>query len=557
MLDTSRVRTGFDVELLLGAAWFRTALQGLADAGAFTAPPPAPQNAVIVITGVDVVFDEAGRDLRVELTVDGVPFTLLATLMLSADGQELKIETDVPGVELTVPFDVLGALDDPPVLTKVRGGDGFAHAVAMLANLDLRAGPQSGEPDVDVPRGEKMLLESFLRNGQDLAFGVGRDAFPRLANDLWHTDLRADDGSHPLPNAEDPRGTWKVVRMEPLDGRVRVTLLGEVPIDIWPDAKVSVEIGIRPMLKDGMVTFEFDVDSDVDTGILGDILAGLAFGLAGLLIGALFGGALIGAGIGFVVGVIVVEIVEVIVEGEVRRAVHGTLDQQAVSPVLSCAAASDVAEALPHPEGGGIAMDLLDAIPRSIPIFTDKPDPVHQRTLLVTTGFTEIVVNGSGFAAAGTASVQEFLQPLPVTLVTRRRDPDDQGRLAALTYRTEDTIEHELALDEVLTRTAEAALETPFKLQPLPGDADVVLLGRRLASVCLTPTNVRRQDTVVTDIRFSSGVDLHVPEAVMLQDAGTLVVRGVQLIHPVDAEPYFRAPADASIENNFENLPPF
>lgn len=561
MLDTSRIRTGFDVELLLGAGWFRTALQGLADADVFIVPPPAPPDAVIVITGVDVVFDEPGRDLRVQLTVEGLPFTLFASLTLSADGKELTIETDVPGVGLTMPFEVLGTLDDPPVLTKVQGADGFAPAVAVLANLDLRAGPQSGEPDVDVPRGEAMLLESFLPNGQDLAFGVGRDTFPCLANDIWHTDLREEDGSHPLPDGEDPKGTWKVVRMEPLDEHIRVTLLGEVPIDLWPDAKVTLEIGIRPVLVDGVVTFELDVDSDVDTGILGDILAGLAFGLAGLLIGALFGGALIGAGIGFVVGVIALEVAEVIVEGAVRRAVRGTLDQQVVPPVVACTAARVLAEAIPGPEEGGIVLDLLDAIPRSIPIFTDEPDPLHQRTLLVTAGFTEVLVNGSGFAAAGTTSVQEVRQPIPVTLVARRRDPDgDQDleeRLAALTYRTEGTVEHELALDEVLVRTAEAALETPFRVQPLPADADVVLLGGRLASVCLTPTNVRRRETVVTDIRFSSGVDLRVPEAVMLQDVGTLVVRGVQLIHPVDAEPYFRAVADASIENNFENLPPF
>ena len=564
MLDTTRIRTGFDVELLLAAEWFRIALQGLADNGALVdgdLPPPATPNSVIVITTVDIVFDEPGRDLRVLLTIDGLPITLLATLTLSANGTELIIETDIPGVGKTIPFDVLGDLDGVPVLTKVQGIGGFAPAVAVLANLDLRASPQTADPDDETPRGEPMLLESFLPTGQDLAVGLGRDTFPRLANDIWHTQLREDDGSHPLPNADDPKGTWKVVRMEPLDGRIRLTLLGEVPIDLWPDAKVTVEIVIRPIIVDGAVTIEIEVDSDVDTGILGDILAGLSFGLVGLLIGLLLGAAFVVAGIAFILGVIVLEIVEVIVEGKVRRAIRAEFEQQGLAPVLSCTGDSVLGEALPRPEDGGISLRVLDAIPRSIPIATDEPDPLHERTVLVTTTFSEALVSGSGFAATGTASVVETRQPLSVMLVDRRRALGDaqgiEGGLEALTYRTEDSALHELELDEVLLRVAEADLDTPIQVVPLPDGADVALLGRRLASVCLTPTNVRRRETIVTDIRFSTGLDLRVPEAVMLQDVGALVVRGVQLIHPDNAEPYFRAFADETVDNNFESLPPF
>ena len=563
VLDTTRIRTGFDVELLLGAGWFRTALQGMADIGALAAdlPPPAPPNPVVAITSVEIVFDEPGWDLRVGLTLDGFPIELLASLTLSADGSELIIATNVPGAGTTVPFDVLGALDAVPVLTKVEGGGGFAPAIALLANLDLRASPQQADPDQETPRGEPLLLESFLPADQDLAVGIGRDTFPRLANDIWHTQLRAADGSHPLPSEDDPKGSWKVVRMEPLDDRIRLTLAGEVPIDLWPDAKVTVEIVIRPTIVDGAVTFDMDVDSDVDTGILGDILAGLAFGLAGLLIGALLGGALLGAGIGFVVGVIVLEVVEVVIEGEVRRAIRAELDQQPVAPVLSCTMGRVIAEAIPTGEGGGIALGVLGAIPRSIPIVTDQPDPLHERTLLVTTTFTEVLVNASGLAMAGTASIQETRQPLPVELTDRRREPADaqgtEGALLALSYRTGDAAVHELPLQDVLARVAEGDLDTPLRIQPLPADADVALLGQRLASVCLLPTNIRRRETVITDIRFSTGLDLRVPEAVMLQDIGALSVRGVQLIHPANAEPYFRAFADGSLDNNFENLPEF
>ena len=38
------------------------------------------------------------------------------------------------------------------------------------------------------------------------------------------------------------------------------------------------------------------------------------------------------------------------------------------------------------------------------------------------------------------------------------------------------------------------------------------------------PTDIRRKRSVVTDIRFSTGLDLRVAEAVALQDAGAIVV---------------------------------
>jgi hypothetical protein len=56
---------------------------------------------------------------------------------------------------------------------------------------------------------------------------------------------------------------------------------------------------------------------------------------------------------------------------------------------------------------------------------------------------------------------------------------------------------------------------------------------------------------------FSSGVDLRVSDAVVLQDAGVLILPEFQLIHPKDDNPYFRAKADSSVENNLEALPEF
>ncbi len=114
-----------------------------------------------------------------------------------------------------------------------------------------------------------------------------------------------------------------------------------------------------------------------------------------------------------------------------------------------------------------------------------------------------------------------------------------------------------LDLTEALQRLSDGAIEPPLRLEDLPGEATIHIPGSKLGSVCLRPTAIRRSKTVVTEIQFSSGLDLRVPEAVLLQDAGAIVVRGFQLIHPKNAFPYFRAKPDDSTDNNFEKLPRF
>jgi hypothetical protein len=79
----------------------------------------------------------------------------------------------------------------------------------------------------------------------------------------------------------------------------------------------------------------------------------------------------------------------------------------------------------------------------------------------------------------------------------------------------------------------------------------------RLAIVCLEPTRIRRKDTIIQEFEFGDGARLRVPEAVALQDAGAIVLRGYQLIHPRNYRPYFRTPADSRTANNLESLPTF
>jgi hypothetical protein len=560
MVDTARIISEFDVEVQIGRGWILTALRILAAEGLLIElPPGTPPGTPVDVTAVDIIFDQDPWDLEVVITIGGIPFPALADAELSEDGTELRITNNRTDDETVIPFALIDDLAGPPVMAKLRGDADHEPCLALLANLDLRTSPQSEEPLPEgehLPRGQVALATSFLPSGVDLAVGIGATTFPRFANDIWHTELRAPDGTHPLPDADDPKGTWNAVSAAPQPGRLRITLVGEVPIDLWPDATVRVDIYLTPTVEDGVAGFRLDVDTDVDTGLLGDLFAGFLGGFLGLLLGALTGGALLPFIVGgFVAGVLVLEIAEMVVAGIVTRTVKARIDGESVPPPVTCDDAV-VVLALPGDDDGGFALGALDAIPASVRIATEEPDPLHRRHILVVNRYDAAVVDGNGIAFTATAASGEAFEPVRATLVDAVR-PDEGQPLTTLVYDTADAQGVQIAVAEVVARATEDDLATPLKPARPLGMVRPVIPGGRIPVVCLTPQAIRRAETVITDVRFTTGLELTVPEAVTLQDAGALVLPGLQLIHPSNASPYFRSQPDESTDNNFETMPLF
>jgi hypothetical protein len=553
MVDTARITSEFDVEVQLGRGWILTSMRILAAEGLLIPGTPVDD-----VTAVDIIFDQDPWDLDTVIIIAEIPLPTLAHVELSEDGTELHITNNRTPAESVIPLGLLDDLAGPPVMVKLRGDANHEPCLALLANLDLRANPQSEDPMPEgehLPRGQVALATSFLPSGVDLAVGMGATTFPRLANDIWHAELRAEDGTHPLPNAENPQGTWDVVSAAPQPGRLRITLLGEVPIDIWPDATVKVDIYLTPTVEDGVVGFQLDIDSDVDTGVLGSLFGGFVGGLLGLLLGALSGGMLLPfIAVGFAAGVLVLEIAEVVAAGIVTRYAKAFIDGELVPPPVTCDNGVMVL-ALPE-EDEGFALRTFDAIPASVRIATENPDPLYMRHILVVNAYDAAVVDGNGMAFTASAVSGEAFEPVRARLVDGVR-PDEDQPLTALVYDAGDAEGVQLAVDEVVTRAADDELATPLEPATFLDGVRPAIPGGRLPVVCLTPQAIRRAETVITDIRFTTGLELSVPEAVMLQDAGALVLPGLQLIHPSNASPYFRSNPDESTDNNFEDLPPF
>lgn len=559
MMLTNRIVSGFDAELQLGSGWFLTAFRSLNEKGLLLPngpPPPFPPDAGVTVDAVQIIFPSDNRDLQLNMTVGGVPITILLTLEVSDDGTELVITSSAPNSEPTrLPFGVLAGLAGPPVLMKLPGDADHAPVIAFLTNLDLRASPQSGEP---LPPGEHLergvpLAFSFLPNGKDIAFGIGANTFPRLANDMWHSQLRANDGSHPFPDVDDRQGVWKSVEVSAETGRIGITLKAEVPIDLFPDADITIKIDLMPDIINGNVKFNLKIDTDVDTGLLGDFFAFLGGGVLGFIIGVIFGGPLIGAGIGAFAGVIALEVGEAVKNGEVKRRVVASVEGEEIQPTLICQE-NLVVEATPHEDGGNLVELFINAVPQSISIGSDQPEAIFERTLLVKSIYDDFQMDTSGMAFAGIAEAKEYFEPLPATLTGTLRAGEE---LQALIYEAIDGTEVEISLAEVFDRMQEGELVAPYKVGSLAENVDTRRPEGRLPSMCLSAEAIRRKDTVVKEIQFSTGLVLTVPETVALQDAGAVIVKKFQLIHPNNANPYFRATADGSVDNNFESLPRF
>lgn len=555
MINTNRISSGFDVELQLGSGWFQTALTLLADNDLLV--PGVP----ITIESATIIFED-NWDLRVVTNLPPPFRTLRAAVAISVNGDELTITTDNPGIPpKTIPFGALKDLPQPPVLVKLPGDGNHEDVLAVLANLDIQVVAQSQEPRADddfFARGDSTGARSFLRTGSHIAFGMGGATYQRFANNLWHTQLRATDGTHPLPNAEEKVGDWSSVSLTVDDRRLKLQLEGDIPvdspiIDIIPDPHVTVTIWILPRVNaDGNIEFEFEkTEANVDTGILGDLFAGFAGGLVGLIIGFFTGGGfLLGLIIG-VAAVFVLEAKEDVAGLEVNGLIQAKLNGQPVRDIVCCENGI-VQVATPNPDSASFNLGVLDTIPTSIPIHMDRPDDeLYHRTLLVSANYDDLTLNDDGFGIAGQSIAADAFRPVPAEI---RNATYDRGVLQTLEYLTNDDKVKILTAQEVFERAGEVELKAPFRVFSQPSDVTFRVPAGKLATVCLHPRRIHREETIIKEIEFDNGLHLKVPDAVALQDAAASVVPDLQLIHPRDYHAYYRARADDILGNNLEWL---
>lgn len=557
MIDNTRIRTGFDLEINIGADYLLAIVQGAYDAGEIpneisTGDDPDQVLAIgrpskvrilageedeadielfipidqliegsVAVIGLAVTFGQDGVDLAYCYVDDETKALIqFAGLLIGDPNLFEKVETNLrEALDRRIDLDlVTTSAQGPPVTRKLPASGDCQAAFGIYLNLDLKIAPQSGPPEEEfIPRGDAGRAVSFLPQDRSFAIGLGPDTFPRLANDMWHGLGEVQDNGaieHPVKDGDSTVGEYRSVAIAPRNGFMEVTVRSRIFIDIWPDADVTAVFHFTPTTNDGLLSFDIELtEFDADTGLVGDLLAFLIGGVIGLLIGLFFGpiGIAIGASIGGVGGIATLEITEEIVEGQFDDRVEEQAKEEA-----------------------GVA-SALSAFPIRKRLFTDDRDPFFLRHFEVVSLFAEAQVNGNGMSMGGAGVMETVNEPVDTTIVGCERGDGPLSRfgLLSLTYRLENHGDIPVPITEVLRR------------RPLD----------QIQRVHLRPTHIRRRNTIVTDVHFQSGVEFQVNELVNLQDNDVLVVSGYQLIHPRNANPYYRAWADHTLENNFESLP--
>lgn len=538
MIDHTRMATGFDYEILFGGEFFLAIFDALYAAGALprnvplggvTATLEAPTSVAVLPPGEDgdlvvaVPFSAAGTTgvagLRIALdaspkvaTVEDLSAGIVITASFAgfdpateAALQQLGVRDEAAaflGAALARSFTIKGGRT-PVIAAESRrvAADGpSAAAWGLYVNKDYRIAPPPGPPETaPIARGDASRAATFLPADRSFVLGAPAETFRRLAANKWHSWAEAQpDGSfrHPLEGAD---GEYRSVNITGADGVLTIRITGEVEVPNWFNADLTIRYEARPRAKaDGDLDVPVTLaEFDADTGLLADLVVAL-------------GGLIVGAGM-VVGGVIIYEVIENNKE--------------------------DKGEADASKKTAEIA-ELFDAIPHRIDVGTSHEDPLFDLQHWVAFLYRDADVDADGMSYAAVPEVRSTSVPTAVRLVDKRRDPAGASfaGLASLTYEVVASGDRiELAIGDVLRRIA----------------------NRELMRVDVTPVAVRRRKTMITDLKFDSGIDLTVEETIALQSRRVLTVVGCQLIRPAGKRPYYRDVPDDDPTDNLEGLPPF
>ena len=560
MIDHTRISTGFDIEILLGAGYFLTVFEGTFDAGKIPDRIPTDDEGGFISIGrpnfvrilpdgslnpqgvsadievviparlVDWIDVTIGMGVTIETDqvkleyryIDETTKGLIAFFGLITSQPDLLAEVEsqlIQNLNQSVPMDFTGNDVAEMKVKKITEEGEFQTVYGLYLNLNLIVAPQNQPAEDDfIARGDMDLARTFLPEDRTFAVGIGRETFGRMANNMWHNfGVVNDNGTinHPLMDEDKKVGEYRSVSIEPVSGSLKVTVKSVFFIDNWPDADVTSSFLFTPRVENGSLLYDIELtEFDADTGLLGDFLGFLLGGLLGAIIGAFFGpiGIAVGAAIGGVGGIATIEITEAVMEGQ--------FSDQAEEEAKE----ADVASA-------------FSAFPVRKRLFTDDRDPFYHRHFEIVSKFDEANVNNLGMSLAGHAIMEPVNEPVDTMIVNKKRgsSADSWNGLVSLTYHLDSIGDAVMPISEVLRRI-------PLK---------------QIQRVHMKPVAIRRKETIVTDIKYDSDVDFHVFETVALQDNGALVLMKFMLIHPKNSNPYYRAWADKRIENNFESLPKF
>lgn len=522
MVDNSRIKTEYDIEILLGSNYFENIFNIMYDAGEIPHEIEINDNVSLQL-GQPSSFQlhEATRagyaviGLPIVLEVNGVPpishdatISFFITITSSSIGfkydlidpatvqliRNVEATLGQPGLLASVQNHLNQAINreikfdlmrDEITIIKfdvffVKGNDEYQDALGIYINI--RFSPTLGFQFY----GHLSRRTSFLPHNRSFAIGIGKKTFDRFESLFWHNlpeERHPDSGDYikPIKDGDDIVGEIESLKVtlhespifSPLEqDYIKIKVKGVYWIPFFPDADINIILHIIPSVQNGIITSESKIHSfDIDTGLFADFLAYIIVGIFGTPIG----------------GIVAVCLLED-QESAYERKYH---DSVPIDP----GSLDSAFAAFPYK----IEWDSPDDI-----------DPFYSIHYSLINHVMDLKVDKNGLSYTGNGLIgYEYVPDNTVTIIdkTRGSGPQSWNGLLSLTYKTGSFGDIILPIQEILQR----------------------LSNHQLAQVDLRITHIHRVDTVVVDVRFNTGLELHVSESTALQDERAL--RPIRSVH--------------------------
>lgn len=536
MIDNTRIKSGYDVEVLLGSEYFLNILKAAYRSGEMPSENEIDDNVnlefgepsslviladrndadieatiqfTLVVGGIPVLSQDSSIGIFLTITTNAISFEYSylddstqetirdIELATGTTGLLEEVENSIrEAINRDVAFDFLSVEVAELKIKKLSSDIGYQAAFGLYVNLPLKVVRLPLDPDAWWPRGSLIGAVSFLPNDRSFAIGFGDQTFARFATDTLNSlGVRRADGSvhYPLMEGDKITGKFTRIQINPRRrGNIRLVVNVEYFLEGLPNADVTAKYRLTPYIENGefsirppvLIEFVFDI------GFLGVLIPVLSGNILGAILSSKFGLGYEAAGA---------------VEGEIG--------------------------------------DAFLSIPDRITVSNDQRDPFFNCLYDLVNQYVEVKVDTHGMSLAGNVVLEAVNEPTDVMIIDKMRGQgaNSWNGLVTLTYHTQTHGDIEMEIHEVLRRV------------PL----------REIARVGMNPTHIRREESVVSDIRFSSGLDLFTSESVALQTIGALVVNGYQLIREYQKQngllvsAHYRARANDQLDDNFESLPQF
>jgi hypothetical protein len=367
--------------------------------------------------GLESDIDERGFQSNHRLSIALVELDALTQLGLAFAGLDVASITARIKAQLdrTVPFGVAsGQSLQRAVVSMLPGGNEKPAAMGVYIELALKDGP--ADDAFVAARGDVGAAVNFLDADKDIAFGTSPALYGLLGSDIFHRMAEEDppgSGSfrHPMREIPGDRGSEEIgtissvtVRPEALQGsptgRLLIEVSGEYFLDDLPDPSFTLQIALRPVIVDGILTW--DVDASVDVGILGSLLGILAIIATTLILGPGAGVTLFAILLG----------ADLIIDAIASAVVSGRADELADA-------------------------SFLDALPTRTTCAQRRWDPLYTTLHQVVALIDRFDITGRGLAFDGIAVLDR--EPSPVAnAVIRDEERGTDGVLSGLHYRVRD-----------------------------------------------------------------------------------------------------------------------